>query len=183
MTTMKFKLKKTLPKTLNYIAQATLFIALFIALSTFLARDMLQTDHVMQNLASDENAVPLSKQPLAMPQKSIKDWTQAPQHLVYFFAPWCTVCALSQPSLSAFADIHPDVQIIMVALDWENSIDVSNFKQKHQFEHPILLGNQSLKYQWKIDAYPSYYFVDNTGKITSKDRGLVTLPGLLARSI
>ncbi|NRA60892.1 MAG: redoxin family protein [Psychrobium sp.] len=180
---MTFKLNKSLTKTLNYIGQAVLFIAFFIALSTFLARDMLKTDHVMGNLANDKNAVPLSNQPSGAPQKAIKDWAQAPQHLVYFFAPWCTVCALSQPSLSAFADIHPDVQIIMVALDWEASIDVTNFKQKHQFKHPILLGNQSLKRQWKIDAYPSYYFVDNTGRITSKDRGLVTLPGLLARSI
>jgi len=135
----------------------------------------------MPSLSNNKNA-PV----LVLPQLSptpLKDWQEAPQHLVYFFAPWCTVCALSQPSLAAFVNIKPETQVIMIALDWESPQAVIKFKQNHQFKLPILLGNQLLKQQWKIDAYPSYYFVDSRGKITSKDRGLVTLPGLLARSI
>lgn len=99
-----------------------------------------------------------------------------------FFAPWCTVYALSQPSLAAFSQLKPNTQIIMVVLDWEDPLTVADFKQKHQFNHSVLLGNQELKRQWKVDAYPSYYFVDNDREILSKNRGLVTLPGLLARS-
>lgn len=165
------------------MGQAAIFIAIFIALSSFLAKDMLETEHAMPTLTNDQNATALIDLQNPLTAKPIKDWDQAPKHLVYFFAPWCTVCALSQPSLAAFSIIKPDIQIIMVALDWETSQAVADFKQNHEFKLPVLLGNQELKRQWKIDAYPSYYFLDSTGEIISKDRGLVTLPGLLARSI
>jgi len=160
-----------------------LFVALIIALSAFLAQDMLETASIMPSLEANQHVRPLANSSDQAFAVKIKKWHQAPQHLVYFFAPWCTVCALSQPSLAGFAEIKPDTQIIMVALDWDTEQAVREFKQKHQFDLPILLGDPSLKQQWKIDAYPSYYFVDSNGKITSKDRGLVTLPGLLARSI
>jgi len=180
---MNFHLKKSIKKPLHLIGQIAVFIALFIALSAFLARNMLDTEQAMPSLSNDKNATALVIAQNSLTAKPIKDWQAAPQHLVYFFAPWCAVCALSQPSLAAFSQLRPDVQIIMVALDWQTAQAVTDFKQEHQFTQPILLGNQRLKQQWKIDAYPSYYFVDNSGKIISKDRGLVTLPGLLARSI
>lgn len=180
---INFRLTKSIKKPLQWLGHTVVFIALFIALSTFLARNMLESERVMPALANDKNATILISHHTQLTAKPIKNWAQAPQHLIYFFAPWCTVCALSQPSLAAFTKIRPDIQIVMVALDWETAQAVTDFKQKHQFNLPILLGNQLLQQQWKVDAYPSYYFLDNTGKITSKDRGLVTLPGLLARSI
>jgi thiol-disulfide isomerase/thioredoxin len=180
---MNYPQSKSIKKHLKWIGQALIFISLFIGLSTFLARNMLDTEHTMPNLSNDSNATLLINSQNLLPTKQIKDWQQAPQHLVYFFAPWCAVCALSQPSLEAFSQLKPNTQIVMVALDWESPQAVEDFKQNHQFDLPILLGNQALKQQWKIDAYPSYYFLDSEGKILSKDRGLVTLPGLLARSI
>ena len=175
--------RKSISKPLKWLGQALVFSALFIALSTFLARDMLETEQLMPSLSNNNNATLLVINDNSLPSMPIKDWQQSPQHLVYFFAPWCTVCALSQPSLAAFATLKPNTQIIMVALDWGSPQAVADFKLNHQFEHPILLGNQALKQQWQIDAYPSYYLIDSAGKILSKDRGLVTLPGLLARAL
>jgi len=176
---MNFPLNEASKKKLNWIAQFLLFIGFFIGLSTFLAKDMLDNQQSVPNLAS----YPHIEQQTDTQALLLKEWHQSPQHLVYFFAPWCTVCALSQPSLQAFAKLKPDTQIVMVALDWQDPQAVTDFKQKHQFSFPLLLGDQRLKQQWQVDAYPSYYFVDSQGKVTSKDRGIVTLPGLLARSI
>ncbi|MDP2561601.1 redoxin domain-containing protein [Psychrobium sp. 1_MG-2023] len=146
-------------------------------LTQLLTRHMLSDNQHVSNLTSSAHAQ------LLKPEDSLKEWADAPQHLVYFFAPWCTVCALSQPSLDVFTTMKPNTQVIMVALDWDNPQAVEDFKQKHQFDLPTLLGDQTLKRQWQVDAYPSYYFIDSQGRVTSKDRGLVTLPGLLARSI
>jgi len=151
----------------------------FSILSVFLARNMLSNSEIMPNLLSNNKIERLDNNEHSL---AIKPWQEAPKHLVYFFAPWCTVCRFSQPSLAAFTKLKPDIQIVMVAMDWEDREAVMSFKQNHEFDHAILLGNEALKTLWKIDAYPSYYFVDSNGKILSKDRGLVTLPGLMARS-
>lgn len=167
-------------KARSWLVQLALIVTVFIVVSHYLARNMLEkhqdaptlSDHQYKLLERNDNAL-----------TAIQDWPGAKQHLVYFFAPWCTVCALSQPSLQAFKQAKPHTQIIMVALDWSSVSAVKEFQQKHQFDFPIILGDAQLKHRWQVDAYPSYYFVNQAGTITSKDRGLVTLPGLFSRSL
>jgi len=166
-------IRKKIP---NWLVNAIIFFVLFTAFSSFLARNMLAKNQVMPPLAINEQLHILDT-PL-----TTKSWQEAPQHLVYFFAPWCQVCALSQPSLEAFAKLKPNIPIVMIALDWQSANEVKAFKDDHEYQQLILLGNNQFKKQWQVDAYPSYYFVDSQGKIISKDRGLVTLPGLLARA-
>lgn len=164
---------------LKSFAQLLVIVVCFFAVSLFLSRNMLATKNPAPKLTINQHLSPLqlsdSPDDLAFSENE--------STLVYFFAPWCTVCALSQPSLSAFQEVKPNVKIIMVALDWETREQVEAFKQEHEFEHQILLGDHHIKQQWPVDAYPSYYFVDGNGDISSKDRGLVTLPGLVARAL
>lgn len=167
-------IRKKIP---NWLFNGIIFIVLFTVFSSFLARNMLSRDQVMPPLTINHNLQVLDS-PL-----TTNSWEGASQHLVYFFAPWCQICALSQPSLEAFSKLKPDIPIVMIALDWQSIKEIEAFKADHGYKQLILLGNSTFKNQWQVDAYPSYYFVDNQGRITSKDRGLVTLPGLLARSI
>lgn len=178
---MKLEHNKLTKRVIKWSVQALIITAIFIAISAFLARNMLSTQQQVPSFINQTNVKLISGNQLSL--ANLKDWSESPQHLIYFFAPWCTICAFSQPSLEAFGIAKPNVQIMMVALDWENEEQVTNFKAKHQFDFPVLLGNQTLKQQWQVDAYPSYYFVNAQGRVTSKDRGLVTLPGLIARSM
>ena len=164
------------------ISQTILFLALFIGLSSFMARNMISNDQLVPSLANETGLQALKASP-SNSNPDLADWKAHPVHLVYFFAPWCTICALSQPSLEAFHKLHPEIPITLIALDWETPQEVLEYQQKHEFDLPIYLGNSSFKSQWQVDAYPSYYFVDQEGKVKSKDRGLVTLPGLIARSL
>lgn len=175
------KINSTSKHWLNLIAKVGLFLVLFSLLSSFLARHMLSTEQSAPILQLGPHLKTLSL--VNRENSTLVEWKKSEQHLVYFFAPWCTVCALSQPSLSAFSSLKPNIKITMIALDWEKRSDVVAFKQDHDFKQLILLGDQNIKRQWQVDAYPSYYFVNNKGEITSKDRGLVTLPGLLARAL
>lgn len=164
------------------LIQSLALVALFIVISQYLARDMLQVHQQAPSLLDYQHKL-LNKPSENGSRFKIQPWPKAKQHLVYFFAPWCTICALSQPSLTALQDTKPSIQIIMVALDWSSEQAVKEFQRKHRFNLPIVLGNTQTKTQWQVDAYPSYYFVNEMGEITSKDRGIVTLPGLLARSL
>ena len=171
--------KKTTSYWLKGLGQLLIIAIVFIALSVFLSRNMLDTQQPAPLLTLNKHLSPL--EPDGKNQRPIINKEHST--LVYFFAPWCTVCALSQPSLSAFANVRPEINIVMIALDWESSDQVKAFQQQHDFEHSILLGDDAIKQQWRVDAYPSYYFVDKNGNITSKDRGLVTLPGLITRAL
>ncbi|MGB1298141.1 MAG: TlpA family protein disulfide reductase [Psychrobium sp.] len=164
---------------LKSFGQLLFIVVCFIAVSLFLSRDMLANKTPAPQLALSQHLSPLELDSNAI------DFTFSDEEptLVYFFAPWCTVCALSQPSLSAFKQIRSEVKVVMIALDWETREQVKVFQQEHEFDHPILLGDHHIKQQWRVDAYPSYYFVDRNGNISSKDRGLVTLPGLVARAL
>jgi len=164
------------------ISQGVLFLALFIGLSSFMARNMISNDQQVPALANEAGLQALKASP-SNSNLGLTEWKDHPVHLVYFFAPWCTVCALSQPSLEAFHKLHPEIPITLIALDWETPQEVLEYQQKHEFDLPIYLGSSAFKQQWQVDAYPSYYFVDQDGKVKSKDRGLVTLPGLIARSL
>ena len=171
--------EKTSSKWLKGLGQLLIIVISFIALSIFLSRNMLDTQQPAPALTLNNHLSPLdmnliNEHPILSTEQST---------LVYFFAPWCTVCALSQPSLAAFKNVKPEINIVMIALDWESVDHVKAFQQQHDFEHNILLGDNAIKQQWRVDAYPSYYFVDKNGNITSKDRGLVTLPGLITRAL
>lgn len=167
--------QSTYKKSIKLVLKLSFFIGFVTLLSMFMARNMLPTQQQAPTLKlGSQLSVLTPTQQLQLSNKSSK--------LVYFFAPWCTVCALSQPSLSAYANVKPNVEIIMIALDWESAQEVKAFKDEHQFDATILLATNQIKNEWQVDAYPSYYFIDQQGNITSKDRGLVTLPGLIART-
>ncbi|MCG7530444.1 thioredoxin domain-containing protein [Psychrobium sp. MM17-31] len=179
MTTNKQPTTSSTQRWLKSFAQLLVIVVCFIAVSLFLSRNMLATKTPAPKLIVNQHLSPLH----LTDKSNDLAFSENEPTLVYFFAPWCTVCALSQPSLSSFQQVKPNVKIIMVALDWETREQVETFKQEHEFEHQILLGDHHIKQQWRVDAYPSYYFVNGNGEISSKDRGLVTLPGLVARAL
>ncbi|WP_100640848.1 thioredoxin fold domain-containing protein [Alteromonas facilis] len=99
--------------------------------------------------------------------------------LVYFFAPWCQVCHLSIGNLE-YID-NENIRIVRVALDYASEDDVLAFAQQHNIQAPILYGNEQLKSQFKVDAYPTYYMVNASHEIVSGTRGYSTAVGLKVR--
>ena len=72
-------------------------------------------------------------------------------------------------------------QVVVIALDWQNKDEVKQFIDKVGYSGKVLLGTDETKAAYNIDAYPSYYVVDNTGAVVHRDRGLSTPPGLWFR--
>ncbi len=111
--------------------------------------------------------------------------SEADKTLIYFFAPWCTVCHLSIGNLSILRDqISEDkLTILIVALDWKNKNEIEDYVIEHELDFPVLLGDQRWLQQYKIKGFPSYYLLDNKGNIVSKSMGYSTSIGMLARSL
>ena len=97
----------------SLLLNAALIVIAFLGVSAFQARGMLG---VGQQHAPNLRAPTL--------QDTYFDLAEAGDRatLVYFFAPWCTYCALSSDNLVRLRRLRDesDLQIIAVALDWKN---------------------------------------------------------------
>lgn len=142
------------------------------AVMAWQSKDMLSTDGSVrinqQNLVSLQGAV----SPLLSDQKP---------NLIYFFAPWCQICALSIGNLEY---LNTDkVNIVVVALDYGSKEEVLEFVNKHEVASTVLLGQNQLKKQFAIQGYPSYYLVDKDFKVISSSYGYSTALGLKLREV
>jgi peroxiredoxin len=159
----------------SLLLNAVLLLIAFLGVSAFQARGMLSTD---RQIAPDLRAPTLQDTYFDL------DGVGDRATLVYFFAPWCTYCALSSDNLvrlRRFRD-EQDLQIIAVALDWKSVAEVSNYAEKHELNIPVLLGDAEIMREWKVYGFPTYYVLDSKQRVAKRDIGYSTQLGLWWRS-
>jgi len=167
--------KETKKKLITWINQILIFIGIFLAITWWQQKDMLSThsDDLAPSfsLVSTDNQV-ISFDPQAQSQKT----------LLYFFAPWCSIC---HASIENIEDIKKTadgkINFLIIALDWKTKAEVVEFIEQHQLSIPVLLGTQQTSDQFKIKAFPSYYVIDSDGLLKSKDMGYTTELGMRVR--
>ncbi len=100
--------------------------------------------------------------------------------LLYFFAPWCTICHLSVDNLEALrqARTSDELQIFIVALSWDRVEEIESFVKDHELSIPVLLGSSVLSRQYRISAFPTYYVLDSQGMIQHRSVGYSTELGM-----
>jgi thiol-disulfide isomerase/thioredoxin len=163
-----------LPGWQRYLLEAALIIGLLLLVMQWNSRHLL----------SSGTSAPVVERPLlssAFAAPQTLDWSQSPRTLVYFFAPWCGICRVSMPGLNTLNS--PDLRIVAIALDWQNTDEIEDFVEKTGFNHPVLLGQQEDAQKWNIKAYPTYYVINQSGEILHRDVGLSTPPGLWLRTL
>ena len=103
--------------------------------------------------------------------------------LVYFFAPWCKICAASADNVERLPRLvgADDLGIVTVALDWNTVGQVRDYVSRHRLEGPIVLGDAAVARAWQVYAFPTYYVLDSTLGVARRDIGYSTQLGLLWR--
>jgi len=103
--------------------------------------------------------------------------------ILYFFAPWCSVCHTCISNLEELLQESKaeDLQIFAIALDYEQEKDVIDFVKERHLTFPVLLGNEKLKQDYKIPAYPTYYILNKEGVVSYRSVGYATKLGLMWR--
>lgn len=104
--------------------------------------------------------------------------------LVYFFAPWCHVCAASAHNIRATRRSQDEaaLTILLVALDWSDEEEVHRYAEDHDLEVPVLLGNSQTAQDWQVFGFPTYYVVDSQNRLAHKDFGYSSQFGLWWRT-
>lgn len=103
--------------------------------------------------------------------------------VLYFFAPWCQVCHLSISNLQSLYESNKHIDIIAIALDYDDANQVREFSQQHAIGFPIALGTEEIKQAFKVKAYPSYYVLNEENTITGRSMGYSTELGLYLRAL
>lgn len=103
--------------------------------------------------------------------------------VIYFFAPWCSICHASIDNLQAIYEKNETINVIAIALDFMEVSEIEDFVAKHQLTFPIVIGNEQVKQAYKIHGYPSYYVMSEENAVISKSIGYSTELGLYLRSL
>lgn len=157
------------------LVNAALIVVVFVAASAFQSRNMLTTDGqpapLLRGVTLDGDVYGLSQ-------------VSGRPALVYFFAPWCKICAASADNLVRLRRWRDeeDLEIVAVALDWRSAEEVREYVERHQLNVKVVLGSRDVAGDWQIRAYPSYYVLDDRHRVLRRDIGYSTQLGLWLRA-
>ena len=164
-----------LAKLRSILLNAGIVIIVFSVASAFQSRNMLDAD--------GEAAPPLRGVTLDGEVYGLAGVSGRPA-LIYFFAPWCKICAASADNLVRLRRWRDeeDLEIVAVALDWQTSEEVREYVERHALNVKVVLGSREVTRDWQIQAYPSYYVLDERHRVLRRDIGYSTQLGLWLRA-
>ena len=166
---------ETIRKLRSFLLNAGLIAAVFFGVLAFQSRNMLATD--------GQVAPELQGLTLAGQAYDLADARARPA-MVYFFAPWCGICAASAGNLNRLRRWRnaEDIEIVAVALDWETADEVREYVDRHALEVTVVLGDAQVTRDWQIQAFPSYYVLDGQPRVIRRDIGYSTQVGVWIRA-
>ncbi len=100
--------------------------------------------------------------------------------VVYFFAPWCTVCKVSMDALDFFGG-SKRVQAVAVGLDYENNEELKPYATK--VDVPVYAGTHELQRRFMVDRYPTAYILNSDGSVAHVMVGYTSRFGIWIRTL
>jgi thiol-disulfide isomerase/thioredoxin len=93
--------------------------------------------------------------------------------IVNLWASWCVPCREEMPDLSGFAEAHPGIAIVGVAV--EDSLDsATTFGEEIDPVYPLAFGNPAFDQAYPNFGLPVTYFLDERGIVTDVYNGILT---------
>jgi peroxiredoxin len=95
--------------------------------------------------------------------------------LVNFWATWCEGCQVEIPWLMDFEKRYQSrgFVVIGVSMDSDGWKSVKPWLKEKKVNYPIVIGNDELGKQYRLDAMPLSVLVDRDGRIADVHSGLV----------
>jgi len=169
------RLKLNIRKYRSFLLNAGLIAIVFFGVLGFQSRNMLAADG---QVAPELRGTTLTGQPY-----DLQDAGARPA-LVYFFAPWCRICAASAGNLNRLRRWRDadDIEIVAVALDWGTVDEVRDYVERHDLNVNVVLGDTNVARQWQIQGFPSYYVLNSEHRVVRRDIGYSSQLGLWFRA-
>jgi thiol-disulfide isomerase/thioredoxin len=161
---------------LFYVAEVFVFALVLFAIYAYQTRNL---------LPADLQAAPVLHASNLDGTLLHDELSDATATLVYFFAPWCNICAASSGNIHHLRKLRSekDLKILLVALDWQTLAEVREYVDRNEITVPVVLGDRRVAQDWNIYAFPTYYILNSQRQIVRRDLGYSTLAGLWWRTI
>jgi thiol-disulfide isomerase/thioredoxin len=102
--------------------------------------------------------------------------------LLAFWAPWCGVCKMESKNFSWVKSLAGDrVHVLSVASAWEDVSEVQGYVAQNAVDYPVLLDVEQLSTKFRVEAFPTVYFLDSQGNVKRSAVGYTTTAGLILR--
>ncbi len=157
----------------SLLIQLVVFTLIFQALMWFKESDMLSRHTDLNQFNFELPTTVGTNVSLAVNKKTV----------IYFFAPWCSICNMSIENLQAIYQANENIDVIAIGLDYRDNSEIEAFVARHQLTFPIAFGNEEVKRAYQINAYPSYYVVDSNNQVIAKSMGYSSEFGLYLRTL
>ena len=122
--------------------------------------------------AAEEKFKPFRLKTLDGAQQSLND-VLGKATLVVFFYPTCPFCNAAFPGIQKLHDTYKDQGLSTI---WINVLPdedrlIADWRTRHGYTVPILLGGRSAQGDYKLTMTPTHYLLDSQGKVISRHAG------------
>jgi thiol-disulfide isomerase/thioredoxin len=136
-----------------------------------------QTRHHPSGLAPDFALPQLGSEGLVTRQSLVGRPT-----MLVFWAPWCGVCKAEFSSVSWVRSLVGErARVLSVVASYRSVAEVESSVKEHGLDFPVLLADDATTERFKVEAFPSVFFLDADGRIKHSAAGYTTTVGLLWR--
>jgi peroxiredoxin len=102
--------------------------------------------------------------------------------MLHFFATWCGVCKAELPSVRGVqGGLDQDEVLLAIAEDSDDVGALRRFAREHALTYPILLGRRDVLAAYAVNAFPTNYYLNADGTVSSSTTGLSTRAGMELR--
>lgn len=100
--------------------------------------------------------------------------------VVNFWGTWCPPCRAEIPEISAWAEEHPDVRVLGVAVNSGSGARLAEQSARLGVTYDVLEATSEVVRDWKVSSFPTTFVIGRDGQIKAARTGQLSSGELAA---